>query len=246
MSIILDSNDNSKSNIIEHNNNFKISVNKTLEHPENSTSCIRLKETGDNGNNISNDKEDNMFNFLEQVGIDPDNSKPENNDDCERHTGSHLRIHKKMEYTMGHYYNDDGLTIVSEEQSKQFTEYNFKRGQYDLNSSKTQYSKSNSKKSGLNSDFLGKSIDDAVYMNRFKQGSGGPTKNSQQSPNKFMTQQATELNLLTRKISLDKNHNSKSDHKLRQSNGNKNFENVRNSLDKKKVTFLPIIKSRRC
>jgi hypothetical protein len=217
--------------------------NNSLTSPHQySKSDIRPKKKSEKKANLSSiklkkelsDTPNNTFNFFEEVGFDLENEeKPD-----ER---SSSKIHKDMEIMLGHMYNDNGLTVVSEEPSKQFTEYHFGKVKREDTGSKTNFSESNSKGSSLKHGHLGKSIDDVVYMNRFKQGSDPRRNKKEQSTDQFMTQQAHNI---VNDPSLILNTNSKSDLKLKNKNKKKRFkEKMRISLDKNFSELLPTIKS---
>lgn len=68
------------------------------------------------------DSNQELTDMLKDIGLDFDNSKEQS---PSLKSGMKKKIHIDMEHTLGKLYEENGLTIVSEEQSKQFTEYNF-------------------------------------------------------------------------------------------------------------------------
>lgn len=76
------------------------------------------------------------------------------------------RIHKDMHYKLEHMYEDNGLTIVSEETSKQFTEYGFgQRESENKSASKNKMSNSKSNKFKHSNEMLGDSIENHFLEN---------------------------------------------------------------------------------
>ena len=121
-------------------------------------------------------------NFLEDVGIDL-------NDYEEIPRIKSPKIHKEMQSKLDYIYQDRGMTVISEEASKQFTEFNFGTAKQDkpktnskkfTNSNNIFNSNSNTNKriifsSGIysaielnNKNNFGKSIDDLVILNQLK------------------------------------------------------------------------------
>jgi hypothetical protein len=207
---------------------------KKKKHEGSNLSSIKFKKSP------SSPKEDTTFNFFDEVGFDLKNDETKMKEEK-----SKSKIHKDMEIMLGHMYTDNGLTVVSEEQSKQYTEYNFGRGKKNSSGFKTNFSESNSKGSSLKRGFLGNSIDDAVYMNRFKKGSDPRKKDSQERlKDQFMTQQVPPN--IQRKNSSPYNNSTSDLNNNPKKNKKKRFkENIRISLEKNFSELLPTIKSKR-
>jgi hypothetical protein len=139
-------------NSSDNDSQIRVTTTHIDEPHEINFSSIKLKEEP---------KEENVeIDFLQIHGLNDTKSG-----ELDQAKGS--KIHKDMEYKLGHIYEDNGLTVVSEEASKQFTEYNFgMRSRNGSSGIKTDYSGSMTKGSGIKVPELGKSMETTGFMGK--------------------------------------------------------------------------------
>lgn len=172
------------------NSNIKLTSEIRRKNSEDfsNSSLIRIKKK-------ESEKKGLEVDLFEELGLDfaGGDNEPKKFEGSETKLDSKSKIHRDMEYKLGHMYEDQGLTVVSEEQSKLFTEYNFKGG--NSGGAGTDFSGSNFKNSGDKRGYFGDSIDDPMIMNKFKNNSDlrkRPKSKTQGDRKTFMTQPSQE------------------------------------------------------
>ena len=252
LSVIEDDENEVKKDIFPPDYSPIISIIKDPAENQKYGSHIRTRNSNEGTKSSSTGKfskrsnsDNDVMSLLEEMGIGSEDDltgKTVNND---KKGSSHLRIHREVENTMQQYYLNDGLTVVSEEQSKQFTEYNFGKPKNESSGVRTEFSNSVTKGSRMGSGYLGRSIDDGGYINKFRQSSGSRSsiESAKGVRSRFMTQQSKQGPFLHRKSSLDANQNSKSDFNEKLSNSRSQKDKIRQSLGKIMKKELPTIKS---
>ena len=152
-------------NIHHSNTNMSSKISpkntKDLLNQENqkNTSNTRIKKKTNHKLEPTFNADDLIKQFLFETSDDPYNTS--------NSIKTKSKIHKDMENQLGHMYKqNDGLTIVSEEPSKQYTEFNVLKNKTDTSSGFKKWYPNYSKESTLKKNGLGKSIDQVLNNNK--------------------------------------------------------------------------------